>query len=190
VQELAANPALATPVAVTINNGTGSANTGNPSAPKETEQKQGQARALPQTPAAKSPTPQEAAPAAAPTEPKLPSKPFTERVPENVAGMLCYLLGWISGLIFLLVDRRPFVRYHAAQSVIVFATLSLALLLLGNFFFATLLPHGQLWVMLQHVVEVVWVVAAVVLMLKANAGERPRVTHAAEFADHTANAKA
>jgi uncharacterized membrane protein len=36
---------------------------------------------------------------------------------ENVAGLLCYLFGWISGLIFFLIDKRPFVKFHAAQSI-------------------------------------------------------------------------
>src|SRR5262244_3627402 len=41
----------------------------------------------------------------------------TEGIQENVAGLLCYLFGWISGLIFLLIDKRPFVRFHGAQSI-------------------------------------------------------------------------
>src|ERR1700720_1560443 len=36
---------------------------------------------------------------------------------ENVAGLLCYLFGWVTGLIFFLIDKRPFVRFHAAQSI-------------------------------------------------------------------------
>ena len=28
---------------------------------------------------------------------------------ENVAGALCYVLGWITGLIFFFVDKRPYV---------------------------------------------------------------------------------
>src|ERR1700719_2972814 len=28
---------------------------------------------------------------------------------ENVAGLLCYVLGWITGLIFFFIDKRPFV---------------------------------------------------------------------------------
>jgi uncharacterized membrane protein len=39
---------------------------------------------------------------------------------QNVAGVLCYLVGWISGLIFLLIDKRPFVRFHGAQSIALF----------------------------------------------------------------------
>jgi uncharacterized membrane protein len=41
----------------------------------------------------------------------------TAGLDENVAGLLCYILGWITGLIFLLIDKRPFVKFHAAQSI-------------------------------------------------------------------------
>jgi uncharacterized membrane protein len=41
----------------------------------------------------------------------------TAGMQENVAGLLCYIFGWISGLIFLLIDKRPFVKFHAAQSI-------------------------------------------------------------------------
>jgi uncharacterized membrane protein len=41
----------------------------------------------------------------------------TAGLDENVAGLLCYVLGWITGLIFFLIDKRPFVRFHAAQSI-------------------------------------------------------------------------
>lgn len=43
--------------------------------------------------------------------------PPTAGIEENVAGLLSYLVGWITGLIFLLIDKRPFVRFHAAQSI-------------------------------------------------------------------------
>ena len=41
----------------------------------------------------------------------------TSGLDENIAGLLCYVLGWITGLIFFLIDKRPFVRFHAAQSI-------------------------------------------------------------------------
>jgi uncharacterized membrane protein len=41
----------------------------------------------------------------------------TAGIEENVAGLLAYLVGWITGLIFLLIDKRPFVKFHAAQSI-------------------------------------------------------------------------
>lgn len=43
---------------------------------------------------------------------------------ENVAGLLCYVLGWISGIFFIFIDKRPFVRFHAIQSTIIFGGIS------------------------------------------------------------------
>jgi len=46
---------------------------------------------------------------------------------ENVAGLLCYVLGWVSGLVFILIEQEnKFVRFHAMQSIIVFGALTIA----------------------------------------------------------------
>jgi uncharacterized membrane protein len=41
----------------------------------------------------------------------------TAGLEENIAGLLCYVFGWLSGLIFFLIDKRPFVKFHGAQSI-------------------------------------------------------------------------
>jgi len=46
-----------------------------------------------------------------------PNASATSGLEPNLAGLLCYLFGWVSGLIFLLIDKRPYVRFHAAQSI-------------------------------------------------------------------------
>jgi uncharacterized membrane protein len=63
----------------------------------------------------------------------------------NVAGMLSYLGLWVTGIIFLVLEQKDrVVRFHAAQSIIVFAALSIAAALLawipavGPFFGATI----------------------------------------------------
>lgn len=41
-------------------------------------------------------------------------------LPANVAGALCYLVGWVTGVLFLVLEpyrRDPFVRFHAIQSI-------------------------------------------------------------------------
>jgi uncharacterized membrane protein len=43
--------------------------------------------------------------------------PAGSGIPENVASGLSYALTWLTGLIFILVDRRPEVRFHAMQSI-------------------------------------------------------------------------
>ncbi|MBV9948077.1 MAG: hypothetical protein JOZ69_14580 [Myxococcales bacterium] len=118
-----------------------------------------------------------------------PTVPFTDPLPENVAAMLCYLFAWVGGLVFLFVDRRPFVRFHAAQSVAIFATLNILLLALSGFFLGTLIPGlaGALLIV-RRLLELAWLVAMVVLMLKAAGGEWFRVKIASQYADRAARA--
>jgi uncharacterized membrane protein len=63
-------------------------------------------------------------------------KPGGERVvinlETNVAGLLCYALFWVSGVIFLIIEpKNRFVRFHAIQSVIVFGLLHVTSILAG-----------------------------------------------------------
>ncbi|MHB1004674.1 MAG: DUF4870 domain-containing protein [Chloroflexota bacterium] len=39
----------------------------------------------------------------------------------NVAGALCYVLGFITGIIFLMMEKDRFVRFHAYQSILLSA---------------------------------------------------------------------
>jgi uncharacterized membrane protein len=51
---------------------------------------------------------------------------------ENVAGFLCYLLWFVTGIVFLVVERESrFVKFHAKQSTITFLVLFVILLLIG-----------------------------------------------------------
>lgn len=50
---------------------------------------------------------------------------------ENVAGLLCYLVTWITGLIFLLLEKESkFVRFHAMQSLVTFLSLMILVVVL------------------------------------------------------------
>lgn len=43
---------------------------------------------------------------------------------ENLAGALCYIVGFITGIIFLLIEKENrFVRFHALQSIITFVAI-------------------------------------------------------------------
>ena len=49
----------------------------------------------------------------------------------NVAGALCYLFGWVTGLIFLLIEKESkFVRFHAIQSIATYVVLFVIYLIL------------------------------------------------------------
>lgn len=42
---------------------------------------------------------------------------------KNTAGALAYVLGPITGVIFLVLEKDPFVRFHAMQSIVVLGSL-------------------------------------------------------------------
>ena len=95
---------------------------------------------------------------------------------ENVAGLLCYVLGWVSGIVFLIIEpENKFVRFHAFQSIIAFGILSIAGLILrwipwiGGFFGA----------LIGIVAFVLWVV----LMVKAYQGTRYKLPWAGDKAE-------
>jgi uncharacterized membrane protein len=53
---------------------------------------------------------------------------------ENAAATLSYVLGWITGIVFFLIDKRPYVRFHAAQSIVTFGGLHIVKIVLGMIF--------------------------------------------------------
>ena len=42
---------------------------------------------------------------------------------KNTSGALAYVLGPVTGVVFLVIEKDRFVRFHAAQSVVVFGAL-------------------------------------------------------------------
>ncbi len=51
---------------------------------------------------------------------------------ENVAGFLCYLLGFITGIVFLVVEKKSsFVKFHAMQSTVAFLGIFVILIIFG-----------------------------------------------------------
>ena len=73
---------------------------------------------------------------------------------ENVEGALCYVFGFVSGVIFLLLEKEnKFVRFHAMQSVIVFLgiTLVTAIPFVGWLMSVFIIPLGiVLWLILIY----------------------------------------
>ncbi len=112
---------------------------------------------------------------------------------ENVAGLLCYVLGWITGLIFFFIDKRPFVRYHAAQSIVVFGGLHILRIILGLAFgFGAFMGGPMMWtgwsfaIVLFSLLSLLAFVLWIICMIKAFQGERFEVPIAAPFAKNLA----
>jgi len=85
-------------------------------------------------------------------------------IQPNLEGLLCYFLGFITGLVFYIIERKnKFVRFHAIQSMLVF----------GGFFIANLIliVIPFLGVVLSMLLSLLSLVLWVILMIKAYQGE-------------------
>ncbi|HEY0704890.1 MAG TPA: DUF4870 domain-containing protein [Candidatus Acidoferrales bacterium] len=105
----------------------------------------------------------------------------TSGMSENVAGLLCYVLGWITGLVFFFIDKRPFVRFHAAQSIVVFGGLTIVRVVMGTLLIAGAgfsIGFGVFWL-----ISILGFVLWIVLMIKAYQGQKFRIPVAADLAD-------
>ena len=105
---------------------------------------------------------------------------------RNVAGLLCYVLGWLTGIIFYLVEKDPFVRFHAVQSVLTFGAFTAFYILIS-----ILLPIGlwRLWFLFHTLGTLLWlasVVLWVLLMVKAYQGERYKLPVVGDLAERYA----
>jgi uncharacterized membrane protein len=89
---------------------------------------------------------------------------------ENIAALLSYVFGWVSGLIFFLIEKDSrLVRFHAMQSIllnvliavlgIVLWILTFILVLVG-----TQLP-GFLGTILSLVVTLIWIAFSIGLLI-------------------------
>jgi len=95
---------------------------------------------------------------------------------ENLMGAASYLLGFITGIIFLLVEKESkFVRFHAMQSTILFGGVFIANIALGfvpilGWIVGLLISLGSF---------VLWIV----LMWKAFQGETYKVPYVGDIAE-------
>ena len=112
------------------------------------------------------------------------SKPrgTTTGLEPNVAGLLCYILGWITGLIFLLLEKEnEFVRFHAMQSIVVFGAFNALFVVLSILEWLPLIG-GLFWV-LNVLAGILAFVLWVVLMVKAYQGERYKLPWVGDFVE-------
>jgi uncharacterized membrane protein len=94
----------------------------------------------------------------------------------NVAALLCYVAGWVSGIVFLVIEQKNrFVRFHALQSIIVFGALTVAGAILGYVPFAGPAFSG--------LVTVSGFILWIILMVKANSGELFKIPWAGNLAE-------
>jgi uncharacterized membrane protein len=114
---------------------------------------------------------------------------------ENVAALLSYVVGWISGLVFFLIEKDSrLVRFHAMQSIL----LNVAALVLGvAFAILAGISTGViayfsaglgflvwiLMVLVGSVIGLILVIAAIICIVKAYQGQYFKLPVVGNFAE-------
>ena len=94
----------------------------------------------------------------------------------NVAGLLCYVVGWVTGLIFIIMEKEnQFVRFHAMQSIAVFGAITVVDIVLR---FIPIIGWIIAW-LIGILAFVLWII----LMLKAYRGQKYKLPWAGDFAE-------
>jgi uncharacterized membrane protein len=97
---------------------------------------------------------------------------------ENVSSGLSYVLTWLTGLIFFLVDRRPEVRFHAMQSIAFGLLWTLVAVVRPYMPFPIDALLGLLWV--------VFFVTWIILMIQGFQGRHFKLPVIGDFAEQQA----
>ena len=119
--------------------------------------------------------------AAKPTEDgATPEAESSTGMSANIAGLLCYLFTWITGIVFVVIEKKStFVKFHAWQSIMTFGVLTVALLIL------TWIPFIG-WI-LSILIWILMVVLWIILLIQAGTGKMWKVPGAGDWAEKMAN---
>ena len=132
------------------------------------------------------------APSAGGAETKPPAETSTG-LSANVAGLLCYVGGWISGIVFAVIEKKStFVKFHAWQSIMTFGVLTVIQIIvspiLGGIAIATFSPG--LLIASGVLGTIVWVVTVgfwIALMVLAGTGKMWKLPWAGNWAERQAS---
>jgi uncharacterized membrane protein len=114
---------------------------------------------------------------------------------ENIASLITYLAGWVSGLIFFLIEKDSrLVRFHAMQSIllnvliiivaVIFGVVITVLVIVLGMISDTLaaltsLLSGLLWLVLVLGILIVWVMC----LIKAYGGQMYKLPIIGNYAE-------
>ncbi|CAN5896144.1 DUF4870 domain-containing protein [soil metagenome] len=136
---------------------------------------------VPQTPP---PPPGQRPPAASQTSTGLDPK---------LAGLLCYILGIITGLIFFLIEKsNDVVRFHAAQSIVFSGAgivLWIVLMIVGLILTSISWTLGNVFGLLTLVLWLGLFVVWVVLLIKGYSGEKWKLPVLGDLAERIASSQ-
>jgi uncharacterized membrane protein len=115
---------------------------------------------------------------------------------ENIAGVLCYILIWVTGIIFYIMEKKnKTVRFHAMQSILTFLPMTILTWILNWLGSPSWSPGGYygswnpgipalLW--LSWLIGIIMLVLWLILMFKAYQGEKFKLPIVGDIAEKKA----
>ncbi len=83
---------------------------------------------------------------------------------ENTAGLVSILFGWVSGLVFFLIEKdSSYVKFHALQSLIFFGSATIIVSVFGRI--------GFIGGIISSLIGLATLAGWIILMIKAYQGE-------------------
>ena len=115
--------------------------------------------------------------AATPTEgAATPEAESSTGMSANVAGLLCYVGLWVTGIVFVVLEKKSiFVKFHAWQSIITFGVLTVAYLILRWIPFIGWI----LSILIYTLIAILWII----LIIQAGTGKMWKVPLAGDWAE-------
>lgn len=84
---------------------------------------------------------------------------------KNVSALLAYVLGWVSGLVVILIEKEDdFVRFHAMQSIVTFGAFTIFSIMFGTMF--------MFFGFIGPLIHIAGIALWILLMVKAYQGEK------------------
>ncbi len=100
---------------------------------------------------------------------------------EHFASLLCYLLVWVTGIIFYLIEKdNKTVRFHAVQSVLTFLPLTIVYWVVSLAFWWSVIGY-----LLGMLIGIVMFILWIVLMIKAYQGGMYKLPIVGEMAENS-----
>lgn len=107
---------------------------------------------------------------------------------ENIESLLCYLFGWVTGLIFLLAEKNSkTVKFHAIQSLILGIAVVALYIILNNILLVALWSLWSIISLITTLIGIGYLVLSIILMVKAYHNEKMKLPIIGDFAEKKAN---
>lgn len=122
------------------------------------------------------------------------AQPTSTGLDPQLAGLLCYILSPLTGIVFFLIEKaNSVIRFHAAQSI-VFGVAAIivwiAIAILSYLFYQIAWSLGSLFTLLQTLVGIGLFVVWVLLLIKGYSGQRWKLPVIGDMAERLAASQA